>query len=149
MRSVPPKLNLPMLVVKRDVFACTTLSDFERLYQALTSAPNFEEIDYASSHNSFSAGLKCYKRYLEHLTREGNDKTEKEGEVADVMEIVLSDKDAPSANAQVVDFSDLSVYTGTRPDKCVVELLFDHLKSFLVELHGFQTVLFATCLPYA
>lgn len=122
LRSVPLKLDLPLPNEKRDIFACRTMVEFERLCKIFTAAKNFKEIDYANSHNSFSAGLQCYKRYLEHLDHAENvpsNKDDKDGKTTDAVGVISENE--PAEDLKDVDFTDLSVCEGTRPDKCFID----------------------------
>lgn len=74
LQTTPPKLKLSLSADERNVFILRSPTEFECLLRIFASAPNYEEIN-TNGHHSFSAGLKCFVRYLEHLARYGgNDK---------------------------------------------------------------------------
>lgn len=67
LQTAPLKLDLPLMADKRNVYSCRTIEEFASLCNVFRTSPNFKAVDYASSHNSFSAGLHCYERYLHYL----------------------------------------------------------------------------------
>jgi hypothetical protein len=72
MLSAPLKLNLPLPMNERDLFACRTIVDLDRLRDIFRSAPNYKEVNHNSGHGAFSAGLGAYRRYLESLVGQNN-----------------------------------------------------------------------------
>lgn len=71
LRSAPPKLDIPLTVDKRDVYTVRTIEGFDRLWEIFLAAPNFKQVN-EYGHQTFSAGLKAYRRYLESLAQQGN-----------------------------------------------------------------------------
>ncbi|MCL2499302.1 MAG: hypothetical protein FWE90_03080 [Defluviitaleaceae bacterium] len=65
LRNTPYKLNVPLSIEECNIFACETVEDFDRIRTIMTNAPNYKEVNNRG-HNSFSAGLNCYGRYLMH-----------------------------------------------------------------------------------
>lgn len=63
LRNTPYKLNVPLNIEECNIFACETVEDFDRICTIMTNAPNYKEVNNRD-HNSFSAGMKCYGRYL-------------------------------------------------------------------------------------
>jgi len=63
LRNTPYKLNVPLSPEECNIFACETIEDFDRIRTIMTNAPNYKEVNNRG-HNSFSAGLNCYGRYL-------------------------------------------------------------------------------------
>jgi len=63
MKNTPPKLDIVLPSNEREIFACETIHNFEKLRTILTNAPNYKELN-EKGHNSFSAGMQCYHRYL-------------------------------------------------------------------------------------
>lgn len=72
LKSVPPKLDIPLTAEERNVYCCLTINEFDRLCEIFRNAPNYHEINHQSSHGAFSAGLGAYRRYLENLVGQYN-----------------------------------------------------------------------------
>ena len=66
----PSKLNIVMRQEDRNVFACKSVEAFECLYKEFLSAPNFKDVN-VQGHQSFSAGLAAYKRYVQYIEHNG------------------------------------------------------------------------------
>ena len=65
LRNAPYKLNAQLSIEECNIFVCETVEEFERIRTIMTSSPNYKEVN-DRGHNSFSAGLNCYGRYLTH-----------------------------------------------------------------------------------
>lgn len=65
--SAPSKLNLPLPLESRDVFACQTVAELDTLWDLFKTAPNYIEVNRNLGHGQFSAGLAAYRRYLEYF----------------------------------------------------------------------------------
>jgi len=72
LRSVPPKLDIPLTAEERNVFCCLTIKEFDRLCEIFRNAPNYNEINHQSNHGAFSAGLGAYRRYLDSIAGHDN-----------------------------------------------------------------------------
>lgn len=70
LRNAPKKLILKDSE-NRNVFDCQTEAELEELWKIFKSAPNYNEINRNPWHGQLSAGLAVYRRYLEHLERDG------------------------------------------------------------------------------
>ena len=67
LRTAPPKLNLPLSDDERNVYVKRTPTEFDSLVQIFTSASNYEAVN-SDGHQTFSAALKCFARYLVFLS---------------------------------------------------------------------------------
>lgn len=63
LQSAPLKLY-PQKAI--NIFSCRTIDELNVCCNILESAPNYQQVNKGTS-GALSAGLKCYKRYLEHL----------------------------------------------------------------------------------
>lgn len=72
LKTAPTKLDIPLSAKEREVFACTTTAKFDEMCNAFLAAPNYKAVN-ADGHQSFSAALKCFARYLEHLANSNDD----------------------------------------------------------------------------
>jgi len=66
LKTAPPKLDIPLTEHERNVYACLTVESFDKLRKIFRAAPNYKKVN-EYGHQTFSAGLNCYARYLEHL----------------------------------------------------------------------------------
>lgn len=71
LRTAPTKLEIPVNVDIRDVFACHTPDELTSYWNICKAAPNYKQVNSRTS-GMFSAGMGCYLRYLEHLERGGS-----------------------------------------------------------------------------
>lgn len=70
LRSAPMKLSSSTLE-SRDVFACRTVSELDKLWSTFKTAQNYKKVNNATS-GMFSAGLGVYRRYLENIADNDN-----------------------------------------------------------------------------
>ena len=70
LRTSPPKLDMAFTTDERDIFACASTKKFAEMRNAFLSAPNYKVIN-GEGHQSFSAGMNAYMRYLESLEAQG------------------------------------------------------------------------------
>ncbi|MFJ7728440.1 AAA family ATPase [Neobacillus sp. NPDC097160] len=66
LKNATAKLKLKN-VQKADLFYITTSAEFEEIYPILISAPNFDEVDLATSKKAFSYALILYAKFLKEL----------------------------------------------------------------------------------
>lgn len=67
LRTEPLKLNITLSTEDRDIYRCRSLQEFDQLHEIFREASNFREVDRASGHGTFSAGLSAYRRYICYL----------------------------------------------------------------------------------
>lgn len=124
LRKSPLKLDLALTMKERNVFACETIDEFETLKSAFLAAPNYRTINNFG-HQTFSAGMKCFARFLESRTASGDDKNKAE-EVEKTMEgiadkLLEDDVAIESSTIQFVDFTTPELYTKTHPVQCIID----------------------------
>ena len=68
LRSAPFKLELPVILDNRGVFAFQTPEELATYWNIFKAAPNYKKVNIKTS-GMFSAGMACLMRYLEHLSR--------------------------------------------------------------------------------
>jgi len=71
--TVPSKLDIPLSAEERNVFHCSSIDEFDRLYEIFRNAPNYSELNHKPDHGAFSAGLGAYRRYLKSHAGRSND----------------------------------------------------------------------------
>jgi len=71
LRTVPAKLQPPVVFDVRSVFTCHTPDELNVYWDIFRSAPNYKQVNSSTS-GMFSAGMGCYMRYLQHLSDELN-----------------------------------------------------------------------------
>jgi hypothetical protein len=54
-------------ITQTDLFYVTSVAEFEKIYQTITSAPNFHEVDVAAGNKAYSNGLVLYLKFLKDL----------------------------------------------------------------------------------
>ena len=119
LRTQPLKLNISMKQEDRNVFICKSVDTFECLHKKFLSAPNFKDVNL-QGHQSFSAGLAAYRRYVQYI--------EQNGELKMSDTLLLNTKEAKPNNSamvatepQRVDFTHPEFCSGSDPMTCVVE----------------------------
>lgn len=120
LRTEPPKLDISLSLIERDVFHCKTTSEFDVLNSVFHAALNFQEINRGANHGAFSAGLIAYRRYIQYI--EGGGEPEKSEELvfnASVKKIENSR--TIIQEPQSVDFAHPGRCTGCDTITCVVE----------------------------
>ena len=122
LRTEPPKLIIPMSQEERNVYACKSAERFERLYKLFLSAPNYKEVNL-QGHQSFSAGLSAYRRYVQYIDENGETEMN-EQEIAVASAETLSEPLRTSnTEPQRVIFSNPQVCKRTDPYSCKIALL--------------------------
>ena len=119
LRVAPQKLNLPLSVTERNVYACKTVNELEQLRAKFLAAPNYKMVNEIG-HQTFSAGLVAYRRYLENFVGRGEDiKLYKEKrELMVQTETVYVE--IPNANIRRVDFNHTELCVDCNPVVCYV-----------------------------
>lgn len=120
LRYAPSKLILTT-VDKRDVFSCQTVEELNSLWELFKSAPNYKDVNQKTS-GSFSAGLSCLLRYLEHVSgRQENTPTLVKASKP-ISTAVKKDQVNPSMrSALYVDFNHPERCAQTRPVSCTID----------------------------
>lgn len=67
LRNSTIKLNLG-IEVHGDLFYYTSLEEFEKAYDIILSAPNFEQVDLSAGNKAYSNAMVLYKRFLSELS---------------------------------------------------------------------------------
>ncbi len=117
LRTSPRKLDMSLPINERDVFQCNTIERFDILCSAFTSASNYKEIN-SIGHQTFSAGLSAFRRYLQSMENNGNfEKTVK------IMSKNVSEETAfaETEELRLVDFAHPELCSGCDPITCIVE----------------------------
>ncbi|MEH7333955.1 AAA family ATPase [Neobacillus drentensis] len=68
LKNASSKLELEN-IQQTDLFYITNSTEFEDIYPILTSAPNFDEVDWATSKKAFSNALILYSKFLKELAQ--------------------------------------------------------------------------------
>jgi hypothetical protein len=102
---------------ERNVFSCTTTARFDELRKKFFTAPNYKQIN-SFGHQTFSAGMKAYRRYLESLEQQGKNINGKEQIKMTTVTSAVADK----ANTTVrrVDFDHPERCAFTNPLECSI-----------------------------
>ena len=119
LRTQPLKLIIPISQEERNVFACKTVESFERLYKVFLSAPNFREVNL-QGHQSFSAGLSAYRRYVSYIEENGEFEMNEQEIAAASVETLSEPLQIRSAEPQRVVFSNPQVCKRTDPYSCKI-----------------------------
>ena len=115
LRTQPPKLNISMKQEDRNVFICKSFEAFECLYKEFLSAPNFKDVNL-QGHQSFSAGLAAYRRYVKYIEYNGE----------------LKMSDTPSLNAKEAKPNNPAM-TAAIPDELIEVLNHSYSTGFRFE----------------
>lgn len=118
LRSAPPKLDIPLAADKRDIYTVRTIAEFDRLCEIFIAAPNFKQVNECG-HQTFSAGLKAYRRYLENLAKQGENIKEEEKLTVEQTSTVITKE--LNDNVHYVDFSSTSACSGSNPISCSID----------------------------
>ncbi len=118
LRSAPSKLDIPLTADKRDVYTTRTIEEFDRLLERFLAAPNFKQVN-EYGHQTFSAGLKAYRRYLENLTRQGENVKEEENLSIEQTNTVIPKQ--LNDNVRIVDFSHTVECSKSDPISCSID----------------------------
>ncbi|HBN95922.1 MAG TPA: hypothetical protein DDZ66_06460, partial [Firmicutes bacterium] len=68
LRSAPSKLDVPIGLRDRNVFACYTPEELSTYWNIFKAAPNYRQVNSSTS-GMFSAGMSCLLRYLQYLSK--------------------------------------------------------------------------------
>jgi hypothetical protein len=118
LRSAPPKLDIPLMADKRDVYTVRTTEEFDRLCEIFFAAPNFKQVN-EYGHQTFSAGLKAYRWYLESLAeQEENVKKEEKLSMKQISTVIAKEL---NDNVRRVDFSCTFECSGSDPISCSID----------------------------
>lgn len=118
LRNAPQELTLDDSV-DRNVFACHTIDELDKLWQVFKTAPDYVVINRTHWHGQLSAGLAVLRRYLEHLEIDNADENyviaqykQPEFENASEMKGIV--------NSLRVDFNHPVLYSKTHPVSCTI-----------------------------
>jgi hypothetical protein len=117
LKTAPPKLDIPLTVEEREVFTCTTTAKFDELRNAFLAAPNYKTVN-ENGHQSFSSGLKAYRRYLESLEQQG--KYIKKEEHLKMGTVTTASAEQVNIAVRRVDFNHTELCTDCNPVSCMV-----------------------------
>lgn len=120
LRSQPPKLDIALALNERRVFECVSLKQFDILCQAFRSARNFKEVN-SQGHQTFSAGLSAYRRYLQFIDKNGEPEMYENEVIADTATTQIDRHQAICVEPQRVNFDYPELCVGCDPMTCVVE----------------------------
>jgi len=116
--SAPLKLDISLAADKRDVYAVQTIEEFEKLWKIFLDAPNFKQVNECG-HQTFSAGLNAYWRYLKSLTgQEGNVKEEEKLSMEQARAVISKDL---NDDVHCVDFANTVACSGSDPISCSID----------------------------
>lgn len=125
LRKAPQKLTLDDSI-NRNVFACHTVEELDKLWCAFKAASNYIEVNHTLWHGQLSAGLSAYRRYIEYL--EGNGQPVKNAERVDLVSKSQTTKKIP----QQLN-SDTVVSTSFVPDSLIGALNQNYASGFRFE----------------
>jgi len=120
LRVAPPKLNLPLSVAERNVYACETADELERLRKTFLTAPNYKAVNEIG-HQTFSAGLAAYKRYLESLAEQDENIKPDREESEPMVQAATATAEIPNANVRRVDFNHTELCADCNPITCFID----------------------------
>jgi hypothetical protein len=118
LRTAPSKLDITLLRDERDVFACNTIAKFDELHKAFLAAPNYKAVN-ENGHQSFSAGMKAYRRYLESLEQQSENTKGKEQ--TEMIKVTTAVAEKANTTVRRVDFAHPEYCTECDPLTCIVE----------------------------
>lgn len=120
LRSAPSRLDLPLPMEERDVFACHTVAELNTLWETFRTAPNYKMVN-SDTRGSFSAGLSCLSRYLEYLSGKNENNTAAAPAPKALSAIIQTDQGKPTMNTTMfVDFDRPEQCAQTRPVSCTI-----------------------------
>lgn len=118
LRTSPCKLILSLPMNERNVFGCDTPKELDKMVSLFTSATNYKEVN-AVGHNSFSAGLAAYHRYLEYCCSE---RKNRENNITDSKCVDNGLLNATNeGNSKTVDFKHTELCAGSNPISCNID----------------------------
>ena len=119
LHTQPSKLNISMKQEDRNVFICKSVEAFECLYKEFLSAPNFKDVNL-QGHQSFSAGLAAYRRYVQYIEQNGELEMS-DTSLQNTKKIKPNNPVIAATEPQRVDFDHPEFCPGSDPVTCVVE----------------------------
>ena len=118
--SAPIRLDLPLSMEERDVFACHTVAELNTLWETFRTAPNYKMVN-SDTRGSFSAGLSCLSRYLEHLSGNSENNAAAVPAPKQFSATIQTNKDKHNMNTTMfVDFDRPEQCAQTRPVSCTI-----------------------------
>lgn len=122
LHSAPFKLTLSLPLENRNVFSCHTVAELDALWNIFKAAPNYIEVNRYLGHGQLSAGLTVYRRYLEHLERDGtNEATYNISELQKQTVTAPSEIESSEGSPLYVDFNRPEACAQTRPLTCTIK----------------------------
>ncbi len=120
LRTEPSKLINDLAPDARNVFSCETVQQFEKMYQLFLSSSNYKEVN-SRGHQTFSAGLSAYRRYVWYL--EACKEAEMSGyeNIINVQSVMGEPRTLVALKPLRVDFNHPELCTGCDPMTCTVE----------------------------
>lgn len=119
LKTTPLKLDIPLSTDKREVFTCTTMEKFDELWNIFLTAPNYKTVNQ-SGHQSFSAGMRAYRRYLYNLEQQGELVEGKRKKRLKVEEFSIESDERMNEVIHCVDFEHTELCTECNPLTCMV-----------------------------
>jgi len=122
LRRAPAKLDIPVLLDVRNVFACKTPADLNAYWEIFRSASNYEQVNRSTS-GQFASALNCYMRYLQHFTDSVHvtETIEVNEAQAEMEKAFVAPELQKYSEFLTVDFAHPERCTGCDPQTCVVE----------------------------
>lgn len=133
LRTQPLKLIIPMSQEERNVFSCKTVESFSRLYKIFLSAPNFKEVNL-QGHQSFSAGLSAYQRYVQYIDENGETEMNKQEIAATSAEALSEPLHTSNTEPQRVVFSNPQACKRTDPYSCKIGFMDVSIRGTWIDL---------------
>lgn len=121
LRNAPQKLILDESV-NRNIFACHTVKELDKLWQVFKAAPNYIEVNRTPWHGQLSAGLAAYRRYIKYLEEDRQPEKNNPGVVLTSTQPTTKEiAQQPTIGPQHVDFAHPEFCKGCDPVTCIVE----------------------------
>jgi len=117
LKTAPKKLDVSLTTEERNVFFCITTAEFDELYDIFLAAPNFKIVN-ENGHQSFSAGLQAYRRYLKSLERQGEIANEEEQ--PEMGRVTTVNTEQLNNSVHRVDFGHTELCSDCNPVTCTV-----------------------------
>lgn len=116
LHSAPSRLDLPLPMEERDVFACHTVAELNTLWETFRTAPNYKMVNN-DTRGSFSAGLSCLSRYLEYLSGKTENNAAAVPALKALSAFIQTNQGKPT---MFVDFDRPEQCAQTRPVSCTI-----------------------------
>lgn len=120
LRTQPTKLINSLAQDARSVYLCQSVQQFEKMYQVFLASPNYKEVN-SQGHQSFSAGLVAYGRYIRYLEANGEIEISRPTSNSSVALGMNTPQASANFEPQPVDFTHPEICTGCIPVTCTVE----------------------------